>query len=732
MKVRHTIFAAALPWLLATASVQATSYSVDFGGQVVQGDTASSKLEEYTDIQRGFFVESLEVSDRGTTGYYSITGSKPGLRDQRVDVEAGNWLRHRVNVSYSQIPHVYSNSAQSYLHKMADGVYELPDGLQADLQTSTANASGFFSQTPFVPLAVDRKQGQLTYRFTPSDRWRLQMSYSGEKREGEKAMGVSFGHGQTAESLEPVKYQTHDLEVGTEFVGKNAGFMAGYRYSNFLDEIKSLTVDNPLRQQDSTVSSSGSSTPGRATLTLPPSNQNHQANVSFQVGLPAKSRLSVNSAYSIQTQDDAFQPVTSNRNILNDARFTPFTETSLNGRVDTWNSDLKWNWKPTAAASTNLYAKHYRFDNKTPSILVQNYVPYDAAFATSTPTTTFNPTRTRRSQPVGYNRTNAGADFYYAIVKSLSMKMAYDWEQYLRDHRETHKTTEDTATVSLNYKPAANFSFRPSYQYKRRHAHDYDSERVGEETYPLGEGTSLSQLEEMRKYDQASRIRNRVGAKAEWDVTDFFNLGVDAAYTQNNYIADYGLLGDKSLYYGVDIGILPSDRITLNGGYTWERVTSQTQSRYRETAALDVMSNDWVGQLDDLVQTVHADVDCVLVKNRLDTSLGWSMTYAKGTQQAYNPNTLQGTTTQVASAFASDLPNTYNRLHQMNAALRYHFAENVSLKAQYAYQRYTETDWTQDSLDVYQASWNTSVFLGATQPSYEAHIISLGLSYKFL
>lgn len=732
MKAQATVLAVLIPWMGVMQPAWATSYSIDFGGQVVQGDADSSKFEEYTDISRGFFVDSFELVHTSTRGYVTLSGRKPGLKDQSVDVEAGRWGRHRITASYSELPHVYSNTAQSYLHKTVDGIYDLPDKLQSDLQTSTSNAAGFFSQTPFVPLEVDRKQGRLAYQYTPSDRWRMNMAYSGEKREGEKAIGVSFGHGQILEALEPVQYQTHDLEIGTEFVGERSGLMAGYRYSNFLDEIDSLTVDNPLRLADSTLSASGSSTPGKATLTLPPSNQSHQASLSYQAKLSSKSRLSANSSYGIQTQDDSFQPMTSNQNILADSRLPALPASSLKGRVDTWNSDLKWNWKPVSSASSNLYAKHYRFDNKTPSLLFDQYVPYDASLSTSAPTTTFNPTRSRRTLPLGYNRTNAGTDLYYAFARSLSMKMVYDWEQYLRDYRETFKTTEHTATVSFNYKPASSFSFRPSYTYKRRHAHDYDAERVAEETYPLGEGTSLGQLPELRKYDQASRIRNRVGAKADWDITDALNLAVDSAYTINNYISDYGLLGDKSLYYAVDLGVTPSDRLRLSGGYAWERTTSQTRARYRESASLDLASNDWVGQLDDLVQTVHADLDCVVVPNTFDTTIGWSMSYAKGTQQAYNPNGLQGTASQITSATATDLPNTYNRLNQLSALFRYHLTASTTLKAQYAYQRYTETDWTQDSLDVYQTSWNSSVFLGATQPSYEAHIIGLGVSYKFL
>lgn len=730
MKPRLFITGGAL-FVFSFAWAADNELSVDLAGQAVQGDTASSKFEEYTDVPRGVYVETLNARTNGTTYYFELRGYKPGLQDQRVDVEGGQWGLHKVSLSYNQTPHNLSNTAQSYLHDQGNGVFALPNSMQSSLQTSTNNAAGFFSDTPVVPMRIDRKQGNVSYAFNPTGLWRMNFGYSGEKREGHKAIGVTYGHDQIEESLEPIRYQTHDLHIGTEYATKDLGFSADYKFSTFMNEIKALTVDNPLRLTDAALSASGSSAPGTARLALPPNNKNHQVNMSFTAQMPAKSRLTVNSQYSLQTQDETFQPLTSNLNILNDSRLPALPDTSFHGRIDTWNADAKWNWKPAEKANVNFYGKHYRVDNKSPSLLFQKYVPYDVSLATSTPTTTFNPSRSRRSLPIGYNKTNLGADAYYSLVKALSLKLAYNWEQYLRDFRESFKTTENTYAASLNFKPHPRFAFRPSYVYARRSVADYDAERVAHEAFPLGEGTALGQLPELRKYDQASRERNKATARADWDITDSINIGMDTSYTRDDFIADYGLLDQESLYYSADLGISPTERVNLYGGYTWERVTENTRSRYRQTG-LNTAANDWLGQLDDLSQTVNAGLTCWLIKNKLESDLSWTMTYAKGVQQANNPNTLTGTASQIASATATDLPNTYNRLHVARATFRYRWSERVGVRLQYEYQRYTETDWSQDTLDVYQTAWNKSVFLGATQPSYDAHLLALALSYRFL
>ncbi len=705
--------------------------NVDVAGQAIQGDTASSKFEEYTDVPRGAYVDSLDARTNGATYYFELRADKPGLKDQRVEVEGGQWGLHKIALTYDQIPHNLSNTAQTYLHDQGNGVFTLPNSMQSSLQTSSTNAAGFFSDTPFVPLRIDRKRGDLSYSYNPQGLWRMNFGYTGEKKEGNKAIGVTYGHSQIEEALEPVKYQTHDIHIGTEYASKDLGFSTDYRFSTFLDEIKALTVDNPFRLTNATLSSSGASAPGTARLALPPSNQNHQASLAFTTKLPAKSRLSVNGQYSIQTQNDNFLPLTSNQAILNDPRLPALPDTNLHGRIDTWNADAKWNWKPVEQTNVNFHGRHYRVDNKTPSLLFQQYVPYDASFATSTPTTTFNPSRSRQSLPNGYNKTDAGADVLYYLAKPVSLKLAYNWEQYLRDFRESFKTTENTYTASLNFKPHPRFVIRPSYQYAYRRVADYDAERVAEEAFPLGEGTSLGQLPGLRKYDQASRERNKMSARADWDIFDALNIGLDTGYTRDDFMTDYGLLDQENLYYSADLGFSPSESVNLYGGYTWERVTENTRSRYRATG-LDTAANDWRGQLDDLSQTVNAGLTCWLIKDKLETDLSWTMTYSRGSQQANNPNTLTGTASQITSATATDLPNTYNRLHVARATFRYKWSERVGVRLQYEYERYTETDWSQDTLDVYQTVWNRSVFLGASQPSYTAHLFALALSYRFL
>lgn len=721
-----TIFSVLTPALICP-SVSAAEFegSVLFWGQAIRGATSSSKFEEYEDVPRGFFVESLDLAlDRGNY-YFLIDGRKPGLRDQRVDLETGEWGMHKLSFTYDQIPHNLSNTARSFLRNDGDGRFTLPDNMQSSMESSTANANGFLPWSPSVPLRVDRRQGNFSYTYAPVGKWRMRLGYQSEKRDGQKATGVSYGHSQLQEALEPVDYQIHNFNIGTEYAAPSVGFTAGYQFSAFENNIKALTVDNPFKLNDAAVSGSGSSAPGKARLALPPDNQTHQANLGFNAKTSARSRLSADFSFTAQLQNDPFLPLTSNQNIAAHPAFPALPQDSLDGKAYIWNGLAKWNLKPTDKSSFNLFAKYYNFDNKSPSLTFEQYIPYDGAISTSTPTTSFNPTRSRTSLPIGYDKTNLGTDLYYSFFKELSMKLGYEWERWGRDFRESNVTKEDIYTVSFNFKPVQSLMIRPGYQYGRKVVENYSAHHVAEETFPLGEGTGVSgQLDDLRKYDQAGRKRHKATVRADWDLSDSVNTGLDWGWILNDFTAAYGLEDEKTFYYSVDAGYNPSEDLKLYADYTFERMTSHARSRNRSPSN-DSSVNDWTSTLKDTVHTVSAGAGFNLVKDVLDADIGGSVSYAKGQQSAITPDPA------ATLATASDFPNTYNRLSKARATLRYKIVEALIANLRYEYQRYTESDWSQETLDVYQTIWNKSVFLGATQPDFHAHIVSLGLSYQF-
>jgi MtrB/PioB family decaheme-associated outer membrane protein len=723
---------AILAVLLLVPAVRATEATVSFdlGGQAVMGNTDSSKFQEYVDVPEGVYVDNICVETTTGSFFTRLSVSKPSLKDQHADFEFGDWGRHRAYVSYDETPHNLSNTARSFLINEGQGRYTLPDGLQTDIQTAAGNAGLFIPWSPGVPLRVDRKTGKIGYEYNPAGLWRAKMDYGVEKRDGQKIYGVSFGHGQLQEVLEPIDYYTHTASFGLERAGENDGWAFRYDMQAFENNINNLSVDNFARLTDSAITGAGASSPGQAQVALPPDNMSHQVSVAYTGKLMERTRLDVTAAYGYLTQNAAFLPLTSNKLILADPRLPKPTEGSLHGEIETWNLAGKWNWKISDDLQVNLKGRHYDLNNRTPRIVLAQYVPYDGTFSPTDPTAASNPTRRRGSMPLDYAKSNLGADVYYAISKSLSFRTGYDWEHYKRHHREVADQHEHTMSASFAFKPSPVFEFRPSYSYSRRFIGEYNHEAVAEEMYPLGEGTSLGLMEEARRFDMAARTRHKGSVKIDVSPTDFWNVGVDYGLVEDDYEADYGVTAARTHYYTFDTSVGIGDFGSVYMDYSWEMALQNMRNRYRATG-LDLYANDWIGYLKDTSQTFNVGTNWRLIPERLDLGLDYSLTFSKGRQENRNPSKLAGTGAQQASAAAVNLPNTYSRLQRLAAALNFKWTEHIKTLTGYEFQKYRETDWAQDGLDPFEPAWSTSVFLGATQPSYEAHIARLGFSYEF-
>ena len=733
MKKLKLLIAAGLLGLVGAAKAGDYQVGLDFYGQFVRGSDDSSKFSEYRSVPRGVYVDRLCVETKEGDYFFHLEALKPGLSDQRFTVEGGQYGVHKVELLYDQTPHNLSNTAQSLFKNEGGGLYTLPDNVQSTLQAAanlTTVAPAVFFGSPYVPLRVDRTKGGVSYSYNPTGKWRTSLGYNVERREGSKAFGMSLGHGQLVEVLEPVSYQTHNANVQAEYVTEEMGVSLGYDFSLFRNDIKALTVDNPFRVADAALSGAGASAPSTMRAALAPENEGHMGSLGFNYKTSANSRLTTALSYGIQKQDDPFLPLTSNQKILALAGLEKLPDDSLEGEVRTLNAQATWNFRPLDNLVLNIKGRHHDTDNRTKRLTFLRQVPYDGSISPTVPTAFTNPTRTRRSLAVDYLKTNIGGDVTYTIVKPLSVKLAYDHEITKRRFREAGKVKEDTYTASINAGPIAGFTLRPSVLFAERHPKGYHAEQVAHETYPLGEGTALGQIEDLRKTDEAGRRRKRATVRAQWEGIDSLSMGIDYGHTRDDHHSEYGVTDQNSTYASFDVNFHPTERVTFFADYTWEEMVSNSRSRYRATG-YDDAAQDWKTKLKDTINTINVGGDFGLVPDKLDFDAAYTMAFAKGLQESLNVNPPQGSGSQVNSALVWDLPATHTRQHRLNTALRYRLAKNVKARLGYAYERYSEVDWSQDSLDVYQSQWNSSVFLGASQPGYNAHMATLGLSYNF-
>jgi len=143
-------------------------------------------------------------------------------------------------------------------------------------------------------------------------------------------------------------------------------------------------------------------------------------------------------------------------------------------------------------------------------------------------------------------------------------------------------------------------------------------EACHEEAFPLGEpATALGQLHELRKYDEAARVRNRADVLLQIDLTDQLTFAASYGTTQDDYHESlYGLLSDINHNYRFDLTYSPRPEISLFADYGREKYRYLQRSRQR-TPTNDSPNNDWESGIRDLVDTWGAGLNLFLFRKHL-------------------------------------------------------------------------------------------------------------------
>ncbi|MEE8397567.1 MAG: MtrB/PioB family outer membrane beta-barrel protein, partial [Desulfobacterales bacterium] len=113
--------------------------------------------------------------------------------------------------------------------------------------------------------------------------------------------------------------------------------------------------------------------------------------------------------------------------------------------------------------------------------------------------------------------------------------------------------------------------------------------------------------------------------------------------------------------------------------------------------------------------------------------LDFSYAKAKGTIITRIPGNPSDPTFLPTSA--EDYPDTESAFLLLQASASYHLTKRLTWRLEYDYERYTETFFNKDVMDLYMQAVDSGsqrgLFLGVAEPDYHANIIHLVLSYDF-
>ncbi|MBI4520331.1 MAG: MtrB/PioB family decaheme-associated outer membrane protein [Gemmatimonadetes bacterium] len=714
----------------ATAAAQVPNRrgEVQFGSRQIYGSLGSSKFLEYRSIPEGLFVSQASLDlDWPEQGYYlSLWGRDPLEGDRTFRLEAGRYGRLAFTFNFDKTPHLFTTAGRSIYGRSGPGVFTIPDQLQQSLKTILATdtdptRSGVQPDLAALQAVVEgvaqpvdldlrREKGTASLRYTPTPAWDFQVQYSLENQRGARPFGATYSF-TPMEQPEPIDYRTHEIRANVERAGKSWVIQAGYSGSLYRNEVDVLVFDNPFQPTDA------AGNPSRGRIDLYPDNAAHQGTLAAAVSLPLQSRLTATGSYGVFSQNDPFQPFTINSAIAN---VPALPATSADARIATTLFNSALTTRPVPGLSLSLRYRFYERNNETPSLVFPGYVRTDQTVAAVA----------RRNLPLAYSRQNASLDASWQILGPLTLRGGYEWEGWERDFRESLTTDENTVSGALDITQGGWLFLRAAFRRSDRTVGHYEAERVIHEAFPAGEPAgTLEPLEELRKFDQAARERNRAEVIARVNPGDRLSLSASYTLTDDDYHeSEYGLFQNKSQGPAVELNYSLSPRVSLFAEYAWEENTSNMRSRQRQPGN-DKPNNDWRSDIQDRINMYGVGLSGQLVPEKLALDLGYNLSDGTGQTNSWTPETPDLVTT------AMDYPQIVSDLHVLNAALRYQFGAALEARLDYRFERYDQADFALDSMTPFmgfvEAASAGTVFLGGVRPDYRAHVTSVSFGYRF-
>lgn len=757
----------------------------------------TSNYNQYRDLRDGFFVRRfrLNMGDLSGSKYFlDVQSDKSIYKDQSYLVTFGKWSDFKVQFRYDEIPHIFSNTTRTLYTPTARGVLTIPLLTRNTLQTLAAtpvvgNVVGadlpstiqtqVVPSMPFIVTGIQRRAGTglISYNFSPETS--VVGSFSREHESGTRPLALIFNSspsasltgGYGAEVPEPIDYFTNTVRVMAEHARERWGVQVGYLGSFFRNNTGVLLFDNPFRTTDCVaavtplVCTSASQGPAVGRVDLYPDNSANYLTFagSFRLVKGLYLLASINAGWL--RQDDAFVPYTSNAVL--EAQTAALPAASLGGKKQT----LAMNYTLIEKLGKNFEIKggyrQYDYNNDTPS---REFTPVQGDIAAA------NLASPEENTPFGYNKKNMEVTGIWYFAKKSSLKAGYEGEIMDRSHRDVEHATQSGFVAAVDSTLLKNLSFSASYRYSSRNPETY----LDETTEEVSGGITGDQIFS-RRFDEASRTRNRGELQISYDLTDRLSLSGFGGTTQDNYnhrggvnsptplnfIAGtanpyylYGLLKDLSYDAGFDADFVLTKSISLFAEYSYERYYKSMVTRYRVPGGVtptpldcsisgrgcDSANNDWGSTAADHVHIFAVGWDVKLGK-RASFNTYYSLSAAKGNVRSGplgDPTLLTGPDKFLLTGTnaAVDYPETTSRNHELATVFKYKLTKNLTPKFEYRYTQFDSRDYQTTAITPYMGCVSglagtpvpgcTDPLIGTPSPFYPFTVVGDTGAARFL
>jgi MtrB/PioB family decaheme-associated outer membrane protein len=657
---------------------------VEAGAVILEGDNDSGKFDEYrryrsNAVGNGFFLLENEARSHYLLGEIDFISDK----DQRYELGAGRWGHYGIELEYMEFPHTYSNNGFTPYNESFNGKLFLPNSWYTDL----ANNGGDLRQTindlgESRGLKFRQINGRADAFYRPDESWEFTAGYSVQDKRGTHPGYMSFGFSDFVTFAEPLDERIHQLSGGGSYSGEGWSLGLDYHGSFFDNQLDNITADNPLQEMDASTASHT----GRRSIA--PDNSAHQFALSGAAVLPTSfpSRLAGTFSYGIRLQDDKFLPHTSN------TAFDPLDQTSslkqsdLDGEVQTILANLVYTARPTPELNVEARYRLYDLDNDSDSITFDERVQQDRRVSTGASTV--------RSD---FRRQNVDLEASYRLADPATLQLAFGWENWERSqNRSVRHSNEYKGSVGLLLRPSDWMRFQTSYEVSARDGNRYYS--------------VSGQDPELRRFDEADRIRNALLGRVFLDLSEDLNASLFGGFHFDDYEdTEFGLRDGNGWNAGAELAYQPLDWLGFSAWYNFDYLVW----KQRSTST----SGPWRGRSKDQAHDVGAQADVTIVPEYLD----WAVSYHFQRGDA---------DTNASGGAAVDYPDIDDTLHTVTNSLTYHLLEKLDLIAAWTYEDWSHNNFQTDPLGV-NFPPDDDIYLNNRIDDYDAHIIMLSARYEF-
>jgi MtrB/PioB family decaheme-associated outer membrane protein len=685
-----------------------------------------AKFEEYRDMGAGPFLEGLQLRLFTADERYSteISGSKWGRQDQEFSLSTGRTGLWRFEFDFDQLLHTFATNGRTLEHETSPGVWHAPT------INSLYDFNGQATSRELRDISVHWYTGRLRFTLTPTPDTDVFAQYQIIRKEGERPFSMVQGTGSGRnflELLEPIEQTLHEVRLGATLARDRYQLQFGYTFSAFVNDLQSVTFENPCFQLTAGASGcvgadSGANSRQFGRSSLPPSNIAHTFSLSGGLSLPLRTRINGSVTYSLMLQNADFLPFAT----TDCATCGQLPQSSLNGNVQTINANFGVTSHPfqlplTFSAKYRLYGLYDESDQIRIAAWVLNDRTGDGVQG---------PTVARRQS---YTRQNAELNARYQIVQPVAATLGAGWEQWSRGPElanggnsiavfDVYETDEVFAKAAVDATPfdwlLARLTYMPSYK-----GGDYKRGIPAISTGIFGYGV---------RFDEANRERQRVDLLLQLTPLDTLSITPTAGWRHDNFFnSPFGLQWETSWSAGIDVSWSPVERLSFAAGYVHELIDRDLKSRSNAQA----LNNDFVSNMTDTVDTFHVSGTVELIPKVLTWTTGANYSASYGSVKTRNTTgTLPPGLVLTDANAAGRWPDFDDQLLRLDTKLSYQFAKAWTASLSYAFEQWRHHDWRTDTwlpFNPIQQGINGDVYLGTDPKNYDAHILSVALRYKF-